>query len=467
MTTARTLVIMMAAGMLLAGQAAHAVTVEVDQLGSQTVTRSNGTGSIASSQYNDNAIDGDTVVSSNADITFAFEMTIKDLTPASNRSLFEFGGGNGTGFSLLHRGIGDFTLQVEQGTKQIGGNALVYTLPAVLLNQQISVVASLDTDATSSTLNLFINDNLVGTATGAGITDWAGTDPGGYFSGNDAVLAASFGQQNFNGPTAAEATANSSLRFYQDVFAVPSTAPDPEPTFYFLNTEGSNPGLGNIDSLNFDGTVRTNLLDVDPTPFGSVQDWKGFATDGDYYYFLNTNGNATYQGNIDRVNLDGTGRTTVVDIAPSPFTAIDAWRGFATDGEFFYLLQTGQTNPNLGRIDRINLDGTGRTTLMDIDPSPYGAIEAWQGLATDGEFFYLLQTGQGNPNLGRIDRINMDGTGRITLLDVDPTTFGAIENWRGFAAAVPSAAVPEPATMIALFAAITGLGGYVRRRKRA
>jgi len=235
------------------------------------------------------------------------------------------------------------------------------------------------------------------------------------------------------------------------------------PYYYFLNTEGSNPGLGRIDSVKSDGTGRTTLLDVDPTPFGSIENWRGFATDGQYYYFLNTNGGTPNRGRIDRLNLDGTGRTTLLDLDPSVFGAIEAFRGFATDGRYYYLLQTGQGNPNLGRVERINLDGTGRTTLVDIDPSPFGAIEAWHGFATDGYYFYLLQTGQSNPNLGRIDRINMDGTGRTTLLDVDPTPFGAIENWRGFAVDP----IPEPATMVALFAAVTGLGGYVRKRHGA
>lgn len=216
------------AALLSLGQSAKAVTIGIGDLGSQTVTRSNGTGSIGSGAYNDNAIDGDNIISSNADITLAFEMTIIDLTPSANRSLFEFGGGNGTGFTLLHRAAGDFSLQVEQGSNQLGGNGVLnYALPNSVLNQQITVVASLDTDAVSSTLNLFVDGELVGTAVGDPITDWAGTNNGGYFFGNNAVLAANFSQQNFNGPTGGEASADSDLRFYEDVFIDPSI---PEPT---------------------------------------------------------------------------------------------------------------------------------------------------------------------------------------------------------------------------------------------
>ena len=127
----------------------------------------------------------------------------------------------------------------------------------------------------------------------------------------------------------------------------------------------------------------------------------------------------------------------------------------------FYFLDTS-TTAGRGEIYQTQEDGSGKTLVGDLDPSPFGAIEAWHGFATDGDFFYLLQTGHGNPNLGRVDRINMDGTGRTTIVDVDPSPFGAIENYHGFAAFNP---VPEPATATLGLLALCGLA--MRRRRIA
>ncbi len=215
------------------------------------------------------------------------------------------------------------------------------------------------------------------------------------------------------------------------------------PEFFVLNTEGGPSFRGNIDRIDPTGSTRTNILDVEPFPFTNIGDWIGFATDGEHYYFLNTDGGGAFPGRIDRVNLDGTGRTTVADVAPSEFNSINDWRGFATDGDFFYFLNTDGGGDFLGQIDRVNFDGTGRTTVADVSPTPFSNILDWEGFATDGEFFYFLNTGGGGAFPGRIDRLAMDGTGRMETLDVAPSLFNSIGDWRGFAAA-SVAPIPEP-----------------------
>ena len=235
------------------------------------------------------------------------------------------------------------------------------------------------------------------------------------------------------------------------------------PTFYLLNTEATNDAFrGRIDVIDLGADTRDFVTDVDPSPFGVIEDWRGFATDGSFFYYLNTDGGGAWPGRIDRTAMDGSGRTPVADIDPSEFDDIEDWNGFATDGNFFYLLNTGGTGAVHGQIDRVNLDGSGRTKIADLDPTYYGAIEQWLGFATDGQFFYLLNTEAGNDDFrGRIDRINMDGTGRTKIGDIDPDPFGVVEQWLGFAAPT----VPEPAT------ALLGMGGLMalgmRRRRSA
>lgn len=236
-------------------------------------------------------------------------------------------------------------------------------------------------------------------------------------------------------------------------------------TFNVLNTESAGDFAGRIESFSDTDPTRTVLADVEPSSFGNIGDWKGFATDGAFFYYLNTNGGNLFPGRIDRTDRDGTNRTTIADLDPSVFNDIEDWLGFATDGQYFYLLNTegaSGTNGIRGRVDRVDLDGTNRVTLFDIEPDPFSNIAAWKGFATDGRYFYLLNTDGGAGFLGRIDRIDFDGTNRTTVMDIDPSPYGAIEQWKGFAAEL---AIPEPITAGLLSLAAAPL--MLRRRRAA
>ena len=247
-----------------------------------------------------------------------------------------------------------------------------------------------------------------------------------------------------------------------------------------LDTEaaGTSTWAGQIDRIETSPVLsRTQVGDVEPSEFSNISDWKGFASDDHYFYYLNTFGSTSgapsTRGRIDRTDLDGTNRVIgIADIDPSPYAAVEAWRGFATDGEFFYLLNTNGGGGVLGRVERINLDGTGpRVTLFDIDPSLFNDIENWKGLATDGNYFFVLNTIESG---GEIDRISFDGTTRETIVDLDPVLFGSIQHWQGFAAVTPQTpetpetpVVPEPSTLVLAVSGLFGIGrlGWQRRKR--
>jgi hypothetical protein len=242
------------------------------------------------------------------------------------------------------------------------------------------------------------------------------------------------------------------------------------PTFYLLNTENtSQPFRGQIDQVDVTGPATASrtagIADVDPSPFSNILDWKGFATDNNYFYFLNTNGGGAFPGRIDRTNLDGTGRTQVADLDPSVFTDIEEFQGFAADNQYFYLLNTEapDTGGNDGQIWRVNKDGTNPLQILDVEPAPFSNINDWKGFATDGQSFYFLNTNGGAAFLGRIDMTTMSGTARMQVVDIDPSLYGVVEHWRGFAAYV---IIPEPATFIIWSLGLLGLIGCRRRRTK-
>lgn len=234
------------------------------------------------------------------------------------------------------------------------------------------------------------------------------------------------------------------------------------PYFYFLNTNGGATFKGDIDVIDRADGTRSKALEGDDNPFGSIQSWRAFATDGVYYYVLNTNGSGDWLGKVERFNRDGTGRTEICDLSPGAYNNIGVWRGFATDGDYFYLLNTNGGEPWKGRIDRVNLDGTGRTEILDFSPGPLDEAQDWHGFATDGEYFYFLNTDGPGDERGQIDRVAMDGTGWTKLDDIEPSPFNNIQDWQGFAVDP----VPEPGTLSLFALGVVAALGRLRRRRR-
>ena len=206
--------------------------------------------------------------------------------------------------------------------------------------------------------------------------------------------------------------------------------------FYVLNNNGGAAFLGQINRVNVDGGGREQVADVDPSPFSNIADRRGFATDGKYFYYLNTTNASTIHGQIERTDLSGGNRTVVVPSSASPYSNVQVWKGLATDGKHLYILNTGGGNPYGGYIDRFNMDGTGKTRAADVAPTPFGSISAWKGFATDGKHFYYLNTNGGVAEIGQIDQTKMNGGARTaTGLDLDPTPFSSMTSWQGFAMA--------------------------------
>jgi len=214
-------------------------TIAIGDLSSQAATRTiNSKGTIGNGVFSDAVVnDGDANVSSSADITFAWDMTLLKIAPdpaGSRRSIVDLGGG-GTGLSVVWNAAGIFA-QTQQAPSQIGGNgsgdtaALKYVPTAADLNVERSWVVSLDVDGTSATMNLFVDNALIGSVSGVPSTDWAGGDSGGFWARGGTVLLETFGSgSGAVGPDGNDASVNltTGLRLYEDTFVVPPAIPEP------------------------------------------------------------------------------------------------------------------------------------------------------------------------------------------------------------------------------------------------
>jgi len=232
--------IVAAVALLLPVGGAHAATINIGDLGSQTPTLTRPTGTFSAATYypdSEHGVnDSDDALNSQADLTIAWEMTFLDIddSAANTRILVDLGNGSGSGLSVVwNQGSSAIRVQAEDGSSQMGGNgsgdtaALEYLLTNADVDVSKTWVVSIDVDGTSSTLNLFVDSVLIGSVSGVPITDWAVQDDGGFFAnGGTGTLREAFTNAgSASPPNSEEAVADSDLRFYQDTFVQVIPAP--------------------------------------------------------------------------------------------------------------------------------------------------------------------------------------------------------------------------------------------------
>jgi len=166
---------------------------------------------------------------------------------------------------------------------------------------------------------------------------------------------------------------------------------------FFLDVSG-----GRIESLNPDGSDRRVVLEgLKRIPDGIDVDEKA-----GHIYWTNMGNPKKNDGSIERLNLDGTNRETIV-----PEGATFTPKQLKLDkqgGKVYWSDREGM------RVMRVNFDGSQIETLVDTsegDPRPGRDETKWcVGIAIDhdGGKIYWTQKGSDNANEGRIFRANID-----------------------------------------------------------
>ena len=116
---------------------------------------------------------------------------------------------------------------------------------------------------------------------------------------------------------------------------------------------------------------------------------------------------------IERVNPDGSGRETLISLDPGNLL----WDISIDDRTLFWIAAKYTLEETLivsnYTIERINLDKTGRETLVDETPGDGGYWVPNSIVIHDG-IMYILSSE--NADTKRIERINLDGSGREALI---------------------------------------------------
>src|SRR5437879_9058903 len=165
---------------------------------------------------------------------------------------------------------------------------------------------------------------------------------------------------------------------------------------YFLEASG-----GRIHSANADGSDRKVIVSGARVPDGVVVD-----LEAGLIYWTNMGVPNQNDGSIERVDLDGQNRVTIIGEGKT-FTPKQL-HFEKKSRKLYWCDREGM------RVMRANLDGSNIETLVDTskgDPRPGPDATKWcVGIAVDAEGgkFYWTQKGPDNANQGRIFRANVE-----------------------------------------------------------
>src|SRR5213592_5087466 len=165
---------------------------------------------------------------------------------------------------------------------------------------------------------------------------------------------------------------------------------------FFLEASG-----GRIHSANADGSERKVIVSGARVPDGVVVD-----LEAGHIYWTNMGVPNQNDGSIERVDLDGQNRVTIIGEGKT-FTPKQLHLE-KKNGKLYWCDREGM------RVMRANLDGSNGETLVDTshgDPRPGPDVTRWcVGIAVDagrGQF-YWTQKGPEKGNLGRLLRANIE-----------------------------------------------------------
>src|SRR6266446_8334450 len=165
---------------------------------------------------------------------------------------------------------------------------------------------------------------------------------------------------------------------------------------YFLEASG-----GRIHSVNADGSDRKVIVSGARVPDGIVVD-----VEAGHIYWTNMGVPSKNDGSIERVDLDGQNRVTIIGEGKT-FTPKQLHLE-KKNGKLYCCDREGM------RVMRANLDGSNIQTLVDTshgDPRPGTDATRWcVGIAVDPQrgHFYWTQKGPEKGGIGRLLRANIE-----------------------------------------------------------
>jgi len=423
-----------------------------------------------------------------------FEIWVKPdrttLGDIGNETLWE-SGGNTSGGQLIFRDAGtgvNLRFRTRYGNQNTSNTTVVASLTDDdLLNDFMQIVGVVDPAGGTEQMRLYVNGQKVGSSTN--YKAWQdGTDGSGLAKTNGALGGSSTGDGGlFDGDVAL-------LRLYDE----PMSDAEVLATWNEVTAPAAIPGQAALWDFEDDKT------DVDNGVAGAVADKSGYGRDGtgvadatlstDVPSVLGNAGLSTtslrLDGTGDQVDISGyrgiggtNARTMAAwvkleDAAAVQDRSIMSWGNDSGGNKWNFRVQS--SNGTDGAI-RVEVSGgyiVGSTDITDQEWHHVAATWADDGspdvtdvkLYVDGvlEGVSAQQAQSINTSNGKIVQIGTDHANRRWKGWIDDTqVYSRALTDSEISSLANPVVIPEPVTMLAVGLSVAGLGGYVRRRRRA
>jgi uncharacterized repeat protein (TIGR03803 family) len=183
---------------------------------------------------------------------------------------------------------------------------------------------------------------------------------------------------------------------------------------------GGSSGSGTLFKVNIDGTGFTTLHNFARAPDGANPQ-AGLILSGNTLYGTAAGGGSSSNGTVFRVSIDGTAFTNLHSFTatsgPDPSTNSDGaepYAGLILSGNTLYGTTYGGGIGGNGTVFALNTDGTGFTTLHNF-AGPGDGANPQAGLILSGNILYGTATGGGSAGSGTVFKLNTDGSGFTNL----------------------------------------------------
>lgn len=198
-------------------------------------------------------------------------------------------------------------------------------------------------------------------------------------------------------------------------------------TLYGTAVSGGSSGHGTVFKVNTDGTGFTALHDFTTIAGGYAggEPSGELVLAGNTLYGTTVNGGTSGYGTVFKVNIDGTGFTTLHSFG---FAEAHPSGALIISGSTLYGTTRGASGPgqggsSFGTVFAINTDGSGFTNIHSF-PTPSGSYPDYinsggiypsAGLILSGNILYGVASFGGSFANGTVFALNTDGSGFITL----------------------------------------------------
>jgi uncharacterized repeat protein (TIGR03803 family) len=184
-------------------------------------------------------------------------------------------------------------------------------------------------------------------------------------------------------------------------------------TLYGMTFNGGASGFGNIFKIKTDGTGYSNLYSFNFSGSSGYYPLGSLVTDGTYLFGMIPSGGVFNQGTVFKIKTDGTSFTVLTGFDASGSLGSAPQSSLLLLGTTLYgMTAVGGATSN-GNVFKINTDGTSLNSLISFNgtngSSPYGTL-IYDGTA------YLCGMTASAGSYGNIFKIKPDGTGFVDLV---------------------------------------------------